>query len=606
MTMTTTDRISRVWHTVADFQTKSTPWPDPESSIGAFCRELGKNKCWELIGPGLERYQSLAKDVKEYLEQYCQKETATVLWSAYMVGRSAKLACPTVFFCSRQADPRKRVRKIVDESSILEKYPGFKTSDSNRPPDMDQLIKLAGDGSVKPIGSTCTCGSPTGLSINTRSAQSELTTQHTYNMATVGAILHFGDTLCFTTAAHAFETEDIGFESQDDSDFEFDLDDDLDNEIESEGRSECEILPAQPISDFQSCVGTPQLQLEPRSQPASSSGLEAFFGKEDVVFSSLDIVNPFLDYALVPINPKDLRLVGAQIYQEGTCDYHHALPENIARSNRGGTVVAFTGSRHAISGRLSRTPSFMTSMLHHVTQELWTVTFDGHLARGDCGSLVVDLAEKEYVGHIVAGSLTSGSALVVPASDVFDDIRNRSGKSLSLANDIGKADTYDSIDKAGALSGDKTPSEVMMTVSDGQGTLWAPAKAGQTDTMNRLLTAGASVDAGVDKYASQTALQAATERGNGDMVDKLLATGADVNAGDSPMMPDESQTLLDTQISFLVSQRTSLQTHATLLTHDRTQTPHLYTSPWKRMHTSSSRYPSFCYKTPTMTTTMNL
>jgi hypothetical protein len=314
MTMTTTDRISRVWHTVADFQAKSTPWPDPESSIGAFCRELGKNKCWELIGPGLERYLSLAKDVKEHLEQYCQKETATVLWSAYMVGRSAGSACPTVFFCSHQADPRKRVRKIVNESGILEKYPGFKTSDSNRPPDMGpQLIKIAGSDSARPVSSSCTCGSPTGLSISTRLIQSGDATQHTQNLATIGAILWFGGTLCFTTAAHAFGIGDVGFESQDDSDFEFDLDDDIETVTDIECRSECVVSPVQQVSDFRPCRETPQSQPDDESRPSIKPGSEGFFSEEEVVFSSLATVNPFLDYALVPMEPEDPRLLGAGI-----------------------------------------------------------------------------------------------------------------------------------------------------------------------------------------------------------------------------------------------------------------------------------------------------
>ena len=496
MTMTTTDRISRVWHTVADFQTRSTPWPDPESSIGAFCRKLGKNQCWELIGPGLERYQSLAKDVKEYLEQYCRKETATVLWSGYMVGRSTGLACPTVFFCSHQTDPRKRVRKIVNESGILEKYPGFKTSDSNRPPDMGpQLIKMAGGDNARHVGSSCTCGSPTGLSISTRLTQSEDATQHTQNLATIGAILHFGETLCFTTAAHAFGIGEVGFESQDDSDFEFDLDDDIETVTDSECQSECVISPVQQVSDSPSCREASQLQLENESRPATKSSSEGFFSGEDVVFSSSVTVNPFLDYALVPMEPKDPRLLGAEISQESTCDYHYALPKDVARSNQGGPVVAYTGSRRVVHGTLLKSPSFMTSMATGKTQELWTVKFEQEaIARGDCGSLVMDLAARKYIGHIVAGSPLSGSALVVPASDVFDDIRDRSGQNLSLATDMKRTGAYGSTQKAETLVRDKVPPEILMTASGNRGVLQAEAKSVNADELgDRLFAMGVHI-----------------------------------------------------------------------------------------------------------------
>lgn len=510
MTMTTTDRISRVWHTIADFPTKTTSWPDPETSIGIFYRELGKTRCWELTGPGLEQYRSLAKDVKEHLEQYGQKETATVLWSAYMVGRSPEVARPTVFFCSRQADSRKRVRKIIHESGILEKYPGFRTSDSNRPPDMDQLIKLAGCDSAGPVGSLCTCGCPTGLCINTLAIQPGTDSQYIQNTATIGAIVCFEESLCFTTVAHAFGTDDLGIESQDDSDFEFDLDDELEIEADDERQTECGILPAQQAPDFRSGAETPRVQLDNISQSAPTTGPGAFFSGEEVAFSSLNTTNPFLDYALVPLKLSDPRLSGTGSCQIGKCDYHHDLPKDVARLNRGGTVVAFTGSRQAITGRLSRTPSFMTSMVHRVTQELWTVVFDRGLARGDCGSIVTDLTAKEYIGHIVAGSLLSGSALIIPASDVFDDISSRSGKSLSLAADIRGAGGQNSTNKAVSLMEDKSSPESYSVT-------------------------GMDLNAWKNGYEDQTTLQADTRRSNEGVVDMLFATKADVSPSlDSP------------------------------------------------------------------------
>jgi len=202
--MTITGRIKQVFHTtVADIRTTvdiPPTWLNPQESIGTFCRELGSQKCWELTGPGLEKYQSLAGEVKDYLEKYSEIETAIVHWSAYMVGRSTTSANPTVFFCSRQAGPRQRVRKIVDRSGMLQNYPGFRTGDNTRPPGLGRLVALAGSDDVEPVGSMCTCGSPTGVSISVYSAQSDQATRQ----ATFGAIILFGKTLCFTTAAHAF------------------------------------------------------------------------------------------------------------------------------------------------------------------------------------------------------------------------------------------------------------------------------------------------------------------------------------------------------------------------------------------------------------------
>jgi hypothetical protein len=81
--------------------------------------------------------------------------------------------------------------------------------------------------------------------------------QQTQNLATICSILNFGETLCFTTATHAFGIGDVGFESQDDSDFGFDLDDVIETVTDSECRSECVVSPVQQISDFQFCQETP-------------------------------------------------------------------------------------------------------------------------------------------------------------------------------------------------------------------------------------------------------------------------------------------------------------------------------------------------------------
>jgi len=496
MTMTSTNRLSRVLHTVAHPHNKPIPWLDPESSIGAFCRELGNDKCWELKGPGLEQYRILAKDVKEHLEKYCQRQTATVLWSAYMVGHSREVACPTVFFCG-QEEPRKRIRRIVRKSGILEKYPGFKTGDSCRPPDMDQLIKLAGDDDAKLVGSTCTCRCPTGISIKARLIGSEDVSHLTQNVATIGAILNFGEILCFTTAAHAFGMGDVGFESHDDSEFEFDLsDDDYNTETDSEDLSECAVLPVQQISESQFSTETSRLGSDNGSQPASNPGPEAVFSTEDIVFSSQDTGKPFLDYALVPIKQEDHRLFKADFSQESTCDFHGALPRDVARSNQGGPVVAYTGSRQVVHGTLLESPSFVTSMETGKTQELWNVKFKREaIARGDCGSLVADLAAKNYIGHIIAGSPVSGSVLVVPASDVFDDIRDRSGQKLSLATEMEWIGTHDSTEKVERLVQDEVPTEILMTASGDRAVLQAATKPNNTNVGDKPFIMGEDVNA---------------------------------------------------------------------------------------------------------------
>jgi hypothetical protein len=501
--MTITDRITRVWDTtVAGFQnTVDIPprWQNPQESIGAFCRELGSKRCWELIGPGLERYQTLAGEIKEYLEQYSETETAIVHWSAYMVGRSTRSANPTVFFCSRQAGPRQRVRRVVEESGILRRhmYQGFKTGDSTRPPGFGKLVTLAGSDNNKPVASTCTCGSPTGVSISIHPAQSDQATHHAQNVATVGAIILFGKTLCFTTAAHAFRTEDIGFNSEDDSEFEFDIGD---GDNDSEAGSACASPQIEQTSNLQdstvTALGNPPVQPENKSQSILQSGSQVFFKEEDIEFSSLGTANPFLDYALVILKPRDSRLRQNKAVRVGSCDYHRAFPTDVASLNRGGAVIAFTGSGQ-ITGMLSQAPSFMTSLASHVTQELWIVKFAAKsLARGVCGSMVVDSATGEYVGHIIAGDPLSGSALIVPASHVLDDIRERSKKIVSLANGTESVEGLSRTDQANTSPVRETHSELPTTRSNDKEKVQTSGDKGHTNAVDDLFAGG--LDASIE------------------------------------------------------------------------------------------------------------
>jgi hypothetical protein len=65
-------------------------------------------------------------------------------------------------------------------------------------------------------------------------------------------------------------------------------------------------------------------------------------------------------------------------------------------------------------------------------QELWTVKFEGSLAKGDCGSWVVDEQNHELFGHIVAGSPRSGVAYIVPTYQLIQDAKSTYGLELQL------------------------------------------------------------------------------------------------------------------------------------------------------------------------------
>lgn len=60
------------------------------------------------------------------------------------------------------------------------------------------------------------------------------------------------------------------------------------------------------------------------------------------------------------------------------------------------------------------------------------VRFNGPLAKGDCGSWVIDAETRGLYGHIVAGCERTGTAYIMSAQNVFKDVKERLWGSLLL------------------------------------------------------------------------------------------------------------------------------------------------------------------------------
>lgn len=119
------------------------PYPDAEKSVGMFYRKMGLENCWEVVGPARAEFEQIAKEIKDFLEKNFEPTSTPVLWTMYMIGRSENTARPTILFCSKEADCRKAVRKFIEKSGILKKFPAVRVGDANRPPDFDRLVLLA-------------------------------------------------------------------------------------------------------------------------------------------------------------------------------------------------------------------------------------------------------------------------------------------------------------------------------------------------------------------------------------------------------------------------------------------------------------------------------
>ncbi|EDN98827.1 hypothetical protein SS1G_13686 [Sclerotinia sclerotiorum 1980 UF-70] len=80
---------------------------------------MGKyNSCWEALDPARQNFIQIAEEIKEHLEKHSDPVTKPVTWTMYMIGRKRETAEPTIMFCSKEEDCRKKVKKTVVESRI--------------------------------------------------------------------------------------------------------------------------------------------------------------------------------------------------------------------------------------------------------------------------------------------------------------------------------------------------------------------------------------------------------------------------------------------------------------------------------------------------------
>ena len=421
-TMTTSSLLFSRLRDLKPSKTETQPqWPDPEASIGTWYRSLGRQECWELCGPGRVSYLSLAAEIRDHLEKHGDVVRATVIWSAYMVGKSKAVANPMVFFCSSSVEARSTVRKEIKSSGVLSRYPCFRTAESSRPPHLENLRQLTlSDRDIvfreRTQRSIARCNNPTGRVITTQTSDSDAE----YKCATVGAVLEAEQVLYFTTVAHAFDNKDV-WGMEEDVEFEFDLDEDHSDDCY--GSNAATVLLSAKI---------PPPQMESSHEPgAPRPTVDAAHG----IFDASEIVHrgsgadELLDYCLLPLDKEDGRIFKGVGVLDTRCKFHSVHPKGMLYHPEDCRVIVYT--QQASEGILSETPTFLTAA-SGTSQEYWTISFAGDLMAGDCGAIAVD-TRGMLVGHIVAGDPTSKTALLVPGHQVLQHARNTFASSITLA-----------------------------------------------------------------------------------------------------------------------------------------------------------------------------
>ncbi|KAF4628032.1 hypothetical protein G7Y89_g10122 [Cudoniella acicularis] len=460
-------------------------WENPQLSMGQhYCNipvRLDRRPylCWEAIGPA----QALWRDVLQTEVDQCLNKSGQIFpkpvgKSMYMIGRNEKGARPIIIFCGEK-HWREVAMKTVQDSGLLDKYPGVITGARDLPPEAgNDFQELPTDQGVEwsphevlYVPSERSCGVQIFVQAKGGIQQPEVHLRK----ATGGGIIRCGEKYYYLTAAHAFgdKTTFKGYARLQqqtlscDGDFKFGVEVDYDTDREEEDIDDDECLmemvsegsatstsgesdtttslelsspdtlqltsPLHPRpgdvqlgsqQDSNESVNRLSAQFEETGQATSPSGSSEkklhykVLGDRSTFTGTTD-----LDFALIHIETPHPFTFNEIQWQVGskTKIIH---PESIAQEPKNANIIAVTGSAGVLEGHLSGTPSFWNDPHSLASRQFWTVRLAGRLSNGDCGSWVIDAETGDLYGHIVAGSPSNGVAYIMPTCQIQDYFEN--------------------------------------------------------------------------------------------------------------------------------------------------------------------------------------
>ncbi|KIW10306.1 hypothetical protein PV08_11268 [Exophiala spinifera] len=368
-------------------------WPDAAASTGEFLRRIDNVNYWSATGPAKRAFEVLSQDIEHELAPILDSLPTDTIFSfdVYMRGEDPTTTYPVVMVICDQYEPRKQAQKIIDDSKILDGFPGMKSDNAAVPPDFDGLALWA-DPTYQHTADAPSPSDSVSINIsgNKVSVSSVVDAGHFVKSSTVGGLVQHGETIYAYTAGHVFDKRMV--------------------------------RPGSPKS----------ATLQDHKSPSINTPK-----KVDLSVSSID-----LDYALVRLPDTT-----SMLRPNETENPHAVQPAHVIRAPLNDVaVVAETASAGAVKGILSGTPAY-TRLPHSKSfQKVFKARFSQPLTKGDSGSWVMDESSHGLYGHVVAGG--GRSAYVMPAHSVFEDAKQKLGGQLSLpqtsradesATEIGKA-----------------------------------------------------------------------------------------------------------------------------------------------------------------------
>jgi hypothetical protein len=121
-------------------------YPNACNSLGEKAGIFDDHHWWYSAGPARDEYQRIEPDIIAQLNIFFTDTIQPILHiQLYMIGRSTDTARPTIMFFGQDKDARKKAKKTVDNSGLLDRLPGFQTGHRHQDPGRGNLISPASD-----------------------------------------------------------------------------------------------------------------------------------------------------------------------------------------------------------------------------------------------------------------------------------------------------------------------------------------------------------------------------------------------------------------------------------------------------------------------------
>jgi len=428
---------------------------------------------WEATGPAREVFNQIRSELCKYLRDNDPElgtSSDVLLITLRMIGKTKCRSKPTVIITSEDKKRRARAFSLIKNNGLMDKFDGFGLLHASREDQFSRIELLAGTETGQerstdihiadhlesaqeheplrvPIEALFpdSISPSTGLSGLSIWPKASPNSQPPTQKATAGYCCRYNGKYFLVTVCHFLTSrpanvlgrtslqvagivdEDTNHEVAESFGLEdLDWEPDMDEYIVSEGMSTGTSLFASaqassPPWGRNEVLTTSHDQISESAQrsgdlPRVDRRLEEPSGNPTYI-GDLIAMCSHLDYSVI------------QLLHTGNVDDKHSLIIDIGNSSppilqeaTDSPISVLVSSTHAIIGKLSGTTCSIQFPQSSGFQDVMRVQLQEPLRPGDCGSLVIEIGSGKVVGHIIAGSQTSGIAFVMPAKTVIEHL----------------------------------------------------------------------------------------------------------------------------------------------------------------------------------------